>query len=417
MSNKQLSIRLYGKPVGILEQKQSGKKSFQYLDNANQQISISMPVRKEPYDDKECGAFFGGLLPESESARKMIGKKYGISPNNDFALLQAIGHECAGAISCHEIDDPIEQHHATALQGRTMSDEELYQRIIELPKEPLFMGVKDLRLSLAGAQDKAAVCFIDNQIAVPVNCPSTHILKPSSPNFAGLAENEYFIMKLAKRLKLPVADVSIHKVKEISYLLVTRYDREINNNQVKRIHQEDFCQALGIPSSHKYQNEGGPGFQDCFSILMQASQPALDRNHLASAVVFNYLTGNMDAHGKNFSLLYKHNTFIQMAPLYDLVCTRVYADLSDKMAMKIGSKYEADNVLPRHWKQLSDQTQYRYLSIKKLIETQCEQLKTTMLVEKESMKQLGFDHTIIDKTISFINENMDKCLKNFQHYD
>lgn len=301
MKNKQLSVRLHGEPLGILEQTLSGKMRFTYDSSASQAISVGMPIQTESYDDLRCEAYFGGLLPESEDARKAIAKRFGISYSNSFALLKAIGYDCAGAISMYEVDDQISPQRNFPLEGKIVSENELYDHIKALPENPLFIDFEGLRLSLAGVQDKAAVCIINNQIALPDHgCPTTHILKPAIKRFEGIIENEYLCLKIASHIGLPVPSVEIRQVKDIQYLLIKRYDRKIENNQVERIHQEDFCQALGIVSSRKYQNEGGPGFKECFDLLNNATQPAIDRNFLISAVIFNYLICNMDAHGKIF---------------------------------------------------------------------------------------------------------------------
>lgn len=415
MKKNQLSIRLHGEPVGILKQTPAGKKVFTYASTAVMPISVGMPIREEPYGEQQCEAFFGGLLPESEAAKQIIGKRYGISPNNSFALLRAIGYDCAGAISCHAIDEPIISQHPVPLTGKIIMEDEFYEHIKELPKIPLFMDVEGLRLSLAGVQDKAAICLINNQVAFPENgCPTTHILKPASPRFEGIAENEYFVLKLAKRIGLPVPEVELKKIKDITFLLIERYDRRIKNNYIERVHQEDFCQALVVPSSRKYQNEGGPGFKDCFELLKNTTQPAIDRNLMASAIVFNYLVCNMDAHGKNFSLLHNAASNIRLAPFYDIVCTRVYQKLTSKMAMKIGSKYDADHVLPRHWKQLCEEVNYRYLAMTSLIETLGHQIKSAAVQEKEQLQANGIDNPIIDKIINVIERNIDQTLKRFQ---
>jgi serine/threonine-protein kinase HipA len=414
MNNNQLSIRLHGEPVGILEQKSTGKKAFTYDTNAFMAISASMPIRKEPYGEQSCEAYFGGLLPESGTTKQVIGKRFGVSPHNSFALLRAIGYDCAGAISCHAIDDPVVPQRFVPLTGKIITEDELYEHIKELPKKPLFMDVPGLRLSLAGVQDKAAVCLINNQIALPENgCPTTHILKPASPHFDGIAENEYFVMKIAKRIGLSVPDVKLRKIKDITFLLIERYDRHIKNNSIERIHQEDFCQALGVLSSRKYQNDEGPGFKDCFGLLNTTTQPAIDRNQLASVVIFNYLIGNMDAHGKNFSLLHHLTSNIRLAPFYDIVCTRAYQELTSKMAMKIGSKYEVDVVLPRHWKQLSEEISYRYLALANLIKTLGDQIKQFAIQEKNELQAKGINHPIIDKITYFVEGNIDQTLKRF----
>lgn len=412
MNKNQLSIRLHGEPVGVLEQTPTGKKQFTYNQNPSMAISLSMPIREESYGGQLCEAYFGGLLPESEAAKQLIAKKYKISPNNSFALLQAIGHDCAGAISCHTLEDPILAVHSLPIKGRIIPEDELYKHIKELPRKPLFMDVEGLKLSLAGVQDKAAICLIDNQIAIPEDgSPTTHILKPSSPNFPGMAENEYFVMKLAKRIGLLVPKVELRKINDITFLLVQRYDRKVKNNYIERIHQEDFCQALGILSSKKYQNEGGPGFEECFSLLNTTTQPAIDRNRLISGIIFNYLLGNMDAHGKNFSLLHHTDSHIRLTPFYDLICTRVYGELNSKMAMKIGSKYDANEVFPRHWKLLSEKIKYNFIALTHVIEELGNQIKQAMILEKKALQMEGTNHRIIDEIIQFTEGNIDRVVQ------
>lgn len=414
MKNKTLSVRLHGEPLGILEQTLSGKMKFTYDSSATRAISINMPLQTEAYDDQHCEAYFGGLLPESEHARKAIAKRYRISSNNNFALLKAIGCDCAGAVSMSEIDEPITSQQKFKLEGKIVSENELYNHIKSLPEKPLFMDFEGLRLSLAGVQDKAAVCIINNHIALPVHgCPTTHILKPAIKKFEGIIENEYFCLKIASHIGLPVPSVEIRQVKDIPYLLIKRYDRKIENNQIEHIHQEDFCQALGIVSSRKYQNEGGPGFKECFDLLNNSMQPAIDRNFLISAVIFNYLMGNMDAHGKNFSLLHHSPSIIKLAPFYDLICTSVYSHLTSKMAMKIGSKYEADYVLPRHWEQLCNNINYSFTALKRTIIKQAEAMMNAAELQRENLIQLKRNVPVIDEIIKLLDKKITNILRQF----
>lgn len=414
VDKKLLSVRLYGQPVGTLKQLSTGKMTFTYDNTAKQAISLGMPLRDEPYGDIASEAYFGGLLPESEIAKKIIGKKYGISPNNTFALIKAIGYDCAGAISCHTIDEPINNQNSFSLDARVITEKELYQHVKELPQKPLFMDVDGLRLSLAGIQDKAAVCLIENQIALAENgCPTTHILKPSSPYFAEMPENEYFCLKIAKGLGLSVPDIQLRKINDITFLLIERFDRRQHNQLIERVHQEDFCQALGVLSFKKYQREGGPNFKNCFDLLKNITHPVVDRKQLASVLIYNYLIGNMDAHAKNFSLLHYSPTEIHLAPFYDLLCTRVYENLTTKMAMKIGGQYDGEQLYPKHWKRLCEDIQFRYISMKKLIDIQCENIFKIALLERENLKVSGHNTEIIDRILIFMEKNIKQLLERF----
>jgi len=341
----------YGRElVGQLTQDDGGQMTFQYgkdwlIKPEPVPLSHSLPLREEIFTQNECRGFFGGILPE-EGNRTVIARILGISDKNDFAMLEQIGGECAGAISFLPEDEEIPENND---RYRELADDELAKVLRELPRRPLMAGEDGIRLSLAGAQDKIAVRLDDAKTCIPRgSAPSTHVLKPAIDTYEGVVFNEAFCMTLANACDLNVAPIEIGKVEDIDYLLAQRYDRiQDNEGNIQRLHQEDFCQALGIPSQIKYQSEGGPGLADSFTLIRDASSaPALDLIALLDAVIFNLLIGNHDAHAKNFSLLYMSDRSIRLAPLYDLVCTVYYPELTDKMAMKIGGEARSALIYP-----------------------------------------------------------------------
>jgi serine/threonine-protein kinase HipA len=229
-----------------------------------------------------------------------------------------------------------------------------------LPKRPLLAGEEGVRLSLAGAQNKIAVRIEDGEVCLPLGgAPSTHILKPAVERFEGVVFNEAFCMKLAVAAGVPAAAVETRNVEGLDYLLVERYDRAqrvapSGEPAMLRIHQEDFCQALGIAPEHKYQKEGGPSLKQCFALLRKISSiPVVDLARLLDAVIFNHLVGNNDAHGKNFSLVYEGGA--RLAPLYDVVSTVCYPELTTEMAMRIGSEYASNHVPMSDFEQLAEE--------------------------------------------------------------
>lgn len=347
-----LDVYLKQQLVGLLEQDDSGSLWFRYDDawlasEPSVPLSNSLPLRSEPFRRNECRPFFAGLLPE-ETSRVLIAKAFGVSANNDFAILERIGGECAGAVS---LTPPGEPPMAGSASYREISNEELAGKIAELPLRPLLAGEEGIRLSLAGAQGKLAVAIFGGKFFLPLNgSPSTHILKPQGPYFEELVENEFFCMRLAAMAGLEVAEVEIGTAGPSRFLQVLRYDRKpLDGGELERIHQEDFCQALGIPPELKYQQEGGPNLKKCFDLVRALSSvPGPDVLRLFDAVVFNYLIGNNDAHGKNFSFLYGDGV-VRMAPLYDLVCTQAYPGLAAEVAMKIGDERKSDRVLSKNW--------------------------------------------------------------------
>lgn len=352
-----LDVYLHKDLAGQLVQDDHGDLSFTYsmtyMEGAQSiPLSNSLPFRPEPFTRRECRGFFSGILPEQKN-RELIAKNLGISSKNDFALLNEIGGECAGAITFLPSGEKLPEQEA---RYRPLSEEALASLLKELPRRPLLAGDQDIRLSLAGAQSKLPVHVVGARISLPLGgAPSTHILKPAVDHFKGMVYNEAFCMNLAAGLKLPVAPVEVRVAEGMEYLLIERYDRRIlrlpAGYLVKiRMHQEDFCQALGIVPENKYQNEGGPSLLQCFQLLREiSSSPVQDLPCLLDAAIFNFLIGNCDAHGKNFSMTYHEGTLLtgsykRLAPFYDLVCTVCYPDLSRKMAMKIGREYEIEKI-------------------------------------------------------------------------
>jgi serine/threonine-protein kinase HipA len=272
-----LEVWLSGAHIGTLSQV-DGRLGFAYAPGATTPLSQSLPIRSEPFDDRATRPFFAGLLPEG-GKRKQIAKTLQVSTQNDYALLDSLGGECAGAVTMLE---PGQSPRALdgARDVRWLDHAQLLQVLDEMPLRPMRAGDDGLRLSLAGAQDKLPVVLDADgvRVGLPLNgSPSTHILKPPIAGVDGSVFNEAFCMALAGALKLDVARTHIQAIadgaQQRHYLLVARYDRQ-TDLPGQRLHQEDFCQALGIVSEHKYQNEGGPGLAQAFALLRSATRPA-----------------------------------------------------------------------------------------------------------------------------------------------
>lgn len=350
MSDTALSVRLFERPVGLLKL-HSGGMQFQYSQDTSRAISLSMPLREEPYRNRNCEAFFGGLLPDSPNARKQIARQVGANSNSSFSLLGQIGYDCAGAVSLCDPSEPISETTRFRLEGRELSDKVLYKHLNELPTHPLLAGVEGIRISLAGAQDKASLCMIDGKLCAPApKVPTTHILKVPIHGLEATVENEYYCLSLARRAGIDAAEAEIKSIDDLMILLVKRYDRVYKSDAtVSRIHQEDFCQALGVVSTKKYQVDGGPTLLDCFKLIEQVKQPAIDRLELLRRVLFNYLVGNCDCHAKNFSILHHENGQVSLAPAYDLICTSIYENTTRRFAMSIGKESELNSIRARNW--------------------------------------------------------------------
>ena len=354
MTVRALEVWWNGRVVGQLTQNQHGELGFAYSpgwlqNNDASPLSASLPKRVEPFSRRECRPFFGGLLPE-ESQRDAAARALGVSRGNDFALLDRLGGDVAGAL---QLLPPGETPAAPDLDQRPipLDDAGLIRVLDALPVRPLLAGEEGLRLSLAGAQSKVPVVLVDGAVALPApGQPTTHILKPPMSRFSVTTENEAFVMRLAAAAGLDVAAVEPRIVRDRTFLLVQRYDRSRGEDGgVRRIHQEDFCQALGVPPETKYASEGGPTFKDCFELLRRvAARPAVDVLKLLDAMIFNLIVGNADAHGKNFSILYDRDG-PRLAPLYDLLATVAYPELSPKLAMRIGKRATLGEMDAKGW--------------------------------------------------------------------
>lgn len=323
----------------------------EYLTSKNAKaISFSLPLQKNEFSQKQCLPFFSGLLPE-EFTRTKVANYLHISELSTIKLLEALGKECAGyIIICEEELDSSQLKTEYDLQSSDylkISNSQLEEFVKNIPIKPFIKADDKLRLSLAGAQEKLSLAYFNNQWYLPLNgAPSTHILKPTREGvFSSLAQNEYNCLQLAKKCGLNVPDVELKKIAEKDVLIITRYDRIIKNSKIKRLHQEDMCQALGIMSDKKYQADGGPSIKDIYNIIKAKSvTPIIDLNLFLQYVVFNYLVGNCDAHAKNYSFLYDTNGNAHLAPLYDVVSTKDFSSLSSKMSMKIGNHYELEKI-------------------------------------------------------------------------
>lgn len=408
--NTSLNIFLYGVLVGKLEDKDN-QISFAYqsswLTNENAiPISQSLPLTADKYDEKACLSFFEGLLPEGE-ARQTIAQLFNVSENNYYGILHHIGEDCAGALTVlPEKESFVEPSKFTF--SSVLNDELLYEKIMQLPVRPLLAGEQGIRISLAGVQRKLPVFRVNDEIHLPLgHTPSTHIIKPPIERFEQTTENEYFCMLLANKMNLNAAQVEMKQVKTMNVLIVERYDRSEEVSPGKgiifnRIHQEDFCQAKGVLSRYKYENEGGPSLADCFEMVDQASAiPAKDRQSLLKALFFNYCIGNNDAHGKNFSLLYTQKK-IHLAPLYDLLSTLVYIP-DDQMAMSIGNKYKADRVYKKHWVQFSKDINMNATILIKQLKEFVQRLKKEALNLELELKANGVEAEVFGEIIKIIN--------------
>ena len=414
--SRKLDVYLRETKMGVLEQDTHANLTFSYdagylQQNTAQAISVSMPLSSAPYENAIAKPYFSGLLPD-ESARRRLAAALGISDTNAFGMLEIIGGECAGAMALHS--------QGLSTQKASQADEKLdAQQLAELLKElrgnPLLGGRKDVRLSLAGAQDKIAVKVVDNDIVLVKNGdPTTHILKPSIQGLEGTAQNETFCMTLASRVGLLVPDVQCAKAGDTDYILVKRFDRmQAADNRVKRLHQEDFCQALSVPPELKYEEEGGPGIQASLELIKRVvHQPAFDRLTFLRMQLFHYLVGNADAHAKNFALLYcLDNRAPSLAPLYDVVCTAAYPQLTKHIAMKVGGRNLPDTIHLQHWFSILPDTKASQQLLRKEIVKLAKRIVPEAEQLRDQTEHFGYPHAVLNDIVKIIKSRADMLLR------
>lgn len=349
---ERLSVLLQQRPVAVLERDASGRLRLSYLPSAERALSLALPLRPEPYEEAHLLPFFDGLLPEGR-VRDQLALRFRMQPTDVFGLLREFGRECAGAVTLL----PEGETHASASLGvRWLSESELAEKIAEVEVRPFADEPSEgVRISLAGTQGKLVVAIGSRgQVGLPRgSAPSTHILKPQPRVRRGarlaypdMVTNEAFCMVLATRAGLPTAGIGIRQIADEPVLVVRRYDRTPDG---QRLHQEDFCQALGISSRLKYEADGGPGQSRYLDLLARHSaDPLEDRAALLDLIAFCYLIANDDMHAKNVAVL--HTPSVRLAPAYDLLSTGVYPHLKREMATAIDGIYDAEQLRAIHWR-------------------------------------------------------------------
>ena len=343
----ELAVWLYGERVAVIHRDRD-RTRLVYTEEALRKyplgtplLSLSLPVSSRRYTQGVVRPFLDGLLPEGES-RKSIARDVHVPERDTYGLIRALGRDCAGAVVIQPIEDSAPPA-PTTTTAEPLSPDEIDVLVRDLKSAPLGVGGR-VRISLAGVQQKLVLTRMqDGSWGRPVDgTPSTHILKPEVAAFPDTVENETFCMRVAKHLGLDVASVGTTKIGGRKLIVVDRYDRVVAaDGTVRRIHQEDFCQATGVAPETKYEEDGGPSLLRIAGILRDVAAPdSLDR--LLKAVTVNALIGNGDAHAKNFSLLHTEDGALTLTPLYDLMCTLYYGD--DRLAMYIDNIHRANRL-------------------------------------------------------------------------
>lgn len=364
--HRELAVFIGNERCGTLNEANTGALAFEYLPGyEGVPLSLSMPVALSKYGDRVVRPYLMGLLPDEETTRAAIGAKYGVSGDNPFRLLAHIGNDCPGAV---RVIDEGENGAASRRSPELteLSDSEIATILAEIRESApaAWAGQGDLagHWSLGGCQAKTTLCRLDGRWhACEGAAPSTHILKPGVAGMNNQALVEYLSTHVADSIGLPTAGVSFERFDDEWAIVVERFDRFRGANGIERLHQEDFCQALGVSPLRKYAEQGGPNALQVMELLKGTGDRARSNVHrFALYLFFNYLIGATDAHAKNYSLVLFSADDVRLAPLYDVASIAPYRSLGPKRrkplraAMSIGGENRFGCVGAEHVEKMVD---------------------------------------------------------------
>jgi len=345
-------------------------------------------------DNKRVEWFFENLLPEG-GLREALARCAGVSSRDTLGLLRRYGEESAGALTLLPAGTPFQADSRYV----PLTTDDLRKRLTATAGIPLLASSDNLHMSLAGVQNKLGVRVKADAFFLPQGAAaSTHILKPENQqvDFPFCPANEFFCMRLAAELGLPVPDLSLHHLPEALYL-VSRFDRVVTGQDVQRNHQIDLCQLLNKWVGYKYESHGGVTSRDLFNSLDQLVRPAVARDRVLRWMVFNYLIGNTDAHGKNLAFMVGPNG-VDLAPFYDLLCVQAWLPDST-MAMSIHSENRPGWIEARHWSSLAAEAGVPASLLRSYLQRLSER------IEAAAGKLLG-DDSFVEAEREFIAQNI-----------
>lgn len=392
-----LYVWLNGIPVAIWSHKR-GQSQLQYFDEwleapEARPLSLSLPFAPGNLarTDPEVTSYFDNLLPDSEPIRRRLAQRHGTYNTSPFELLASLGRDCVGAVQLLPPGEAPED--LFSIKKEPLSEAKVAQllRNITAPAVPGQTGEDeaDLRLSIAGAQEKTALLWQDGNWHKPLgSTPTTHILKLP----LGLAgnmraslqsvENEWLCLEIFREFGLKVPRSAVLTFEDQKVLAVERFDRKYaeDGSWIMRLPQEDMCQATGTPPNLKYQSDGGPGIERIMKILLGSDSAYEDRHAFFMAQILFWLLKATDGHAKNFSIFLLRNAEYKATPFYDILSAHPVLgkgpeQISPKkarMAMAVrGSEnyYHFDRIRRSHWSKMGRAVGLGYDAVETLIGT------------------------------------------------
>ncbi len=375
--------------VGTLETIPGREEQFSYAESyleneAAQPLSVLLPLREEPFPKRQTRVFFRNLLPEG-GALAAVAKTLEVKSSSYLKVLGALGSECIGALILEGDDGQKERPY-----GYTPLEREELGRAFEEGADGVAKLQEEAKLSLAGAQSKMGLYADRSSGILPQyflpqgTAASTHIVKAANRRFEQLSENEYYCLRLAEAAGLSVPKCFLDTIEEQPLFVIERFDRVLlpeqdrrvdrGIHQAQRLHQEDFCQVLGLLSERKYE-KGGERFAKKVrdALYERSSSPVRDLEVFARLLVTNAVLGNCDGHLKNLTVLRGADwASFSLAPMYDIASTVVYEGLDRHMAMRIGSTSKIDEVGRDDFHAMAKELSISVRMMDRLIEEVCE---------------------------------------------
>lgn len=370
-----IAVWMNGEHVGEWAFTSSAGHSFRYAQawlgsRLRRPLSLSLPLEQgtDPLTGPRVEAFFGNLLPDSVRIRKRLSHKFGTGIRA-IDLLEKIGRDCAGAVQLLPVDAQppdirrIDAQALTSAQVERLLDQTIAEPAPGIPDD------EDLRISIAGAQEKTALTWHQNQWCKPLGpTPTTHIFKLPLGEVGGMradfstsVENEWLCAEIVREFGQPTANCEIAVFGRHKVLIVERFDRRmVDSTWWARLPQEDFCQVSGIPSEQKYEERGGPGMSAILGVLRGSDVPEADRKRFLTAQLLFWLLAAPDGHAKNFSIFIEPEGRYRLTPLYDIMSAwpvigdgpKMFQWQKVKLAMAVRAKnahYRMAKIQRRHW--------------------------------------------------------------------
>lgn len=373
---RRLDVWMNGELVGQWSLTATGVQQFAYdaawhTNSASRPLSLSLPLSlgTKTVSGPIVAGYFDNLLPDSTAIRTRIASRYGAASEEAFDLLEKIGRDCVGAVQLLPSGSSAPDVRKITSRPLTVADVEAHLDAVVAGVGVGVPAEDELRISLAGAQEKTAFLYNKGEWHLPQQAtPTTHIFKlPMGmvglvrANFSTSVENEWLCAKIMQAYGVPTANCDIGQFGRHKVLVVERFDRRwMNAGWIARLPQEDFCQVFGRASSQKYEEKGGPGMNDILDKLRGSVNAEQDRNQFLTAQLLFWMLAAPDGHAKNFSIRLLAGGAFSLTPLYDIMSAwpvigkgpNQFQWQKVKLAMAVRSKnthYRVQDIQRRHW--------------------------------------------------------------------